>query len=271
MAMTEHLPGRPSPVPVCEQERKVDPEPQKKPRKKWIIGVSWLAVVVALGAISYTVSDNHYTVGWLRGTSGNHAQKISTSVVKVGGASGAHYLPSWVEAGISKMTGELRSDHGAIKNLQTEIAKLQQSIGTLTAQNMQLKVQLSQATHLAATEKLQLQESQRQIAPVRGGLPPMIERPSPVGSVQNNSNQGIVALSNEPAAHGKSGHAKPDVPAKGWLTIAVHGGNAVLQTPAGQVAMVHVGSTVDGEKVTGIDTTKGAVILNHHQWVYPPK
>lgn len=271
MAMTEHLPGRPSPVDPLEQGIKGhnDQEPTVTKKKRRRIVILAVGAFILFSGAAYLVM--HEVSPYMH----SHVDGVSRpvkAVVRHRDKEKAHYLPKWVELGISKMTGQVRSDRHQIAKLQSEIADLKGSIGTLTAQNMHLKVALNQESHLAATEKLQLQERPQQSPTAHHGLPPMIDRPALPGASQSSGKEGIVALSNEPASKGvKGAHSQPNVTAKGWLTIAVHGENAVVQTPAGQVAMVHVGSSVDGETVTGINSGKGAVILNHHQWVYPPK
>lgn len=180
-------------------------------------------------------------------------------------------LPKWVETGILHTTDQLKSAQAKASRLDKDSASLQKEVGALTAENMQLKVRLRQAEHEAENDKLALQESARPAPePLRRGLPPLI-----LGSSGHDvtPSGGIVALSNFKKAQKPIADAadKQKTPAKGWLTIAVHGTHAVVQTPEGQVALVHVGSSLDGAKITSIDTSKKAVVLNNQQWVYPPK
>lgn len=190
-----------------------------------------------------------------------------------------HMLPPWVEAGIRQVTSHLQSVTKSLGVAQAETVKLRQDrlelqkqVGILTAGNMQLKAQLHHAEHLVATERLELQarvQTHSALPQVHDAGGSMMAHPS---SVPNGTSPGsIIALANKSLLKSASVTHPVTSTAKGWLTIAVHGSQAVVQTPAGQVAMVHVGSRLDGAMVTRIDGSRKAVVLNHHQWVYPPK
>lgn len=189
-------------------------------------------------------------------------------------------LPKWVELGIVHTTKQLASSQSQLEQVRKKLAsaqasitsldkgraRLQKTVGNLTAENMQLKVQIRQAEQSAADARLALRE--RAVpAPVQSGLAAM-KATSATGP------NGIVALARKAVPPSKGKEVTPPAPAvtaKGWLTIAVHGTHAVVQTPAGQVALVHVGSRLDGALITRIDARNKAVVLNHQHWVYPPK
>lgn len=284
--LTERLPGRPiAPSPAKNERSPSDPES----RQGHSGARSWRGrAVVALGVVSImgcSVLAYEFVVwqgpGWfasqgLLGTSGvTHAQvrakKVDASVQQ---------LPKWVELGILHTTKQLASSQSQLEQVRKKLAsaqasitsldkgraRLQKTVGNLTAENMQLKVQIRQEEQAAANAKLALRE--RAVpAPVQSGLAAM-------KATAATGPNGIVALARKavPPSKGKKVRVPaPAITAKGWLTIAVHGTHAVVQTPAGQVALVHVGSRLDGALITRIDARNKAVVLNHQQWVYPPK
>lgn len=171
-------------------------------------------------------------------------------------------VPHWVALGVLHLTRQLGRDKSALKARQSALviaqnreAQNQRIIGQLKgeflglqSQNMRLKVQIQQRS-------MQPSYSTR---PASSQMPP-----------HARSTDSIVALRGKPVPvqKGKSMHPVP----QNWMAIAVHGGNAVIQTPAGQVVMVHVGSVVDGEKITAINTQNKSVHIGGRQWVYLPK
>lgn len=284
--LTEHLPGRPITPSTAKNER----SPSAPESRQGHSGVrSWRGrALVALGVVSmmgcWVLGYEFFgqKPGWwftpqgLVGTSGMthsqvHTKKVDASVQQ---------LPKWVELDIVHTTKQLASSQSQLEQVRKKLAlaqasissldkgraRLQKTVGNLTAENMQLKVQIRQAERSAADARLALRE--RAVpAPVQSGLAAM-KATSATGP------NGIVALARKVVPPSKGKEVRPPAPAvtaKGWLTIAVHGTHAVVQTPAGQVALVHVGSRLDGAEITRIDARNKAVVLNHQQWVYPPK
>lgn len=280
--MTEHLPGRTAqPLPSGSGL----PEAPRQKRKStsrlaWgvvlgsvsLIGGAALAYTFAVGSLSGLIPAQ-YTFPYPKGVA-------HSTVHAKGQPSTAQNLPTWVELGVLNITEKLDSANSQLESARKKLAsaqasitslengrtRLQKTVGNLTAENMQLKAQLRQAEQAAANAKL-------------ARLGNSVSRPSPgnsptLAATPASGPNGIVALARKVAASpkgAKGAHPAPAVTAKGWLTIAVHGNHAVVQTPAGQVALVHVGSRLDGAQVTRIDAHNKAVVLNHQQWVYPPK
>lgn len=240
-----------------------------------ILGVGLFVVITGKG-VDISDSAGQFATSFVQAHSNRSMLHVNGTAEKTSDA-----LPKWVEMGILHTTRQLQNAQDSLASLQASTAKLEQThlalqkeVGDLTAENMQLKVQLRQAEHTAETERLALQEAQvaHTHAPGNVTLPQIHDGHAPMVIQSRNvtSKNGIVALANTPKPIANDGH-QDSASAKGWLTIAVHGSNAVLQTPAGQVAMVHVGSQLDGATVTSIDDSNNVVVLNHHQQVFPPK
>ncbi|MDX5935893.1 hypothetical protein [Acidithiobacillus thiooxidans] len=284
--LTEHLPGRPiTPSPAKNERSPSAPES----RQGHSGARSWRGrAVVVLGVVSMMgcmVLAYEYLVWqgpiWFasQGVHRSSGKTDSAALAKKERAS-VQQLPKWVELGIVHTTKQLASSQSQLEQVRKKLAsaqasiasldkgrvRLQKTVGNLTAENMQLKVQIRQAEQSAADARLALRE--RAVpAPVQSGLAAM-KATSATGP------NGIVALARKVVPPSKGKKVTPPAPAitaKGWLTIAVHGTHAVVQTPAGQVALVHVGSRLDGALITRIDARNKAVVLNHQHWVYPPK
>lgn len=285
--LTEHLPGRSITPPPAKNERSASPQESRSDLSRvrsWggrrtvvILGVvSMMGCCVVLGYEFFVQKPGWFTSQGLVGTSGVTHSQVRTKKVDAS----VQQLPKWVELGIVHTTKQLASSQSQLEQVRKKLAsaqasltsmdkgraRLQKTVGNLTAENMQLKVQIRQAEQSAADARLALRE--RAVpAPVQSGLAAM-KATSATGP------NGIVALARKAVPPSKGKEVTPPAPAvtaKGWLTIAVHGTHAVVQTPAGQVALVHVGSRLDGALITRIDARNKAVVLNHQHWVYPPK
>lgn len=226
-------------------------------------------VVVGVFGVMMEADGPGLAVSWLRNAPEKHdttrsdAKRAQVEQKRRLPGGSAVPVPHWVALGVLHLTRQLGRDESALKARQSALviaqnreAQNQRIIGQLKgevlglqSQNMQLKVQIQQ----------------RPMQPSYSTRPASSQMPPHERSITNS----IVALRGKtvPVQKVKSMHPV----AQGWMAIAVHGGNAVIQTPAGQVEMVHVGSVVDGEKITAVNTQNKSVQIGGHQWVYLPK
>ncbi|WP_141738277.1 hypothetical protein [Acidithiobacillus caldus] len=176
----------------------------------------------------------------------------------------AQAVPHWVAAGIVQLTHQLhretlvaKHDQSALVAARSQAAKYQLTIGNLQQQE-----------HTLQTQVLQLRMRMQQIQ-MRSRAPSAVSLPGH-SQVARTGQSGIVALQAQSTPVPKKARVVPSV-ARKWLAIAVHDGKAVIQTPSGQVVMVHVGSIVDGTKITAINPQKQSVQISGNRWMYLPK
>lgn len=177
-------------------------------------------------------------------------------------------LPHWVSSSILNLTKQLREDRNSIQQYKKDAGKAQAAIQRLQESNAGVKSELAELTITNDQLRQRLSEAQMAKQATQSSYLP----PKQPGGVDTSN--GIIALraatkkSPKPKVDSQKG---PSSNVKDWMVIAVHAGHAVVQTPAGQVEMVRVGSDVDGDKVTAIDASKHSVQLNNSSWIYLPK
>ena len=182
-------------------------------------------------------------------------------------------LPEWIERGITQTTKKLEKlileNRTMSLNLQSVDAsntRLKQEVANFVLETAQLKAQVR-----VLSQKLQQEQLRAQVRNLRR---PMLSHPAGISRAPHRQANSIVALQNLPVSPSRQSapsNVGKKTTARGWMTIAVHGSQAVLQSPGGQVGVVHVGSVIDGAKVTAIHDSGRSVVLNNHQWVYSPK
>lgn len=188
-----------------------------------------------------------------------HADQKPAAIEKT-----AQTVPHWVAAGIVQLTHRLRRatlaekhDQSALVAARSQATKYQQTIGNLLRKE-----------HALQTQVLQLRMRMQQIQ-MRSRAPSAVSFPGHSQPARTGQS-GIVALQAQPKLKRKNARVLPSMAQK-WLAIAVHADKAVIQTPTGQVVMVHVGSVVDGARVTAIDPQNKSVQIGGNQWMYLPK
>ncbi|MBU2725834.1 hypothetical protein [Acidithiobacillus ferridurans] len=176
-------------------------------------------------------------------------------------------LPSWVQAGLAQTLKAMRASEKKAKAVVAKNTQLQVKVlsDTNNISKLRMEVFADQKRIDGLLVRLQQANAVRPINHQHGGS--VVPAQSVMGS------GGIIALKSAGASRG-SGHLPVEpivagsvgVPTKkaahGWMVIAVHDKQAVVQAPTGQVALVAQGDRIDGHIVRQINTGQRSVLLS---------